>query len=455
MCLMAKQDNDNIVSIENVNIVDVKNMSVSYNRTILIKNELIASIGKASDAKIPDKARRLKANNHYVIPGMWDMHAHITDENYINYYSDILLINGVTGVRNMGSKSSFKTIRRLRDEHFPHGPHRPRIFASGPPLDGLLPDGSQIRGHVVVSNENDASLIVDKMIDDGFDFIKIYSFMDRRSYFAVARRANYRKIPFAGHVPATITAEEASDAGQKCFEHLLGVIESCSHKSRKIKPMLRLVDYAINADEVVNAYDEESARALFARFARNGTWQCPTLIALRPLEEIDDSFFSNDPNSEYLPAPLREAMKPHGKSLKFGFMSERQHNKGVLIFSKFMNMVKTMHESKVKILAGTDTSIYSVPGFNLHDELELLVRAGLPPSAALQAATLNPAEYFGILDKCGTVEPEKWADLVLLSENPLNDIKNTRKIFAVFIRGNLLDQEYIKKAKIKILGGNY
>lgn len=102
-----------------------------------------------------------------------------------------------------------------------------------------------------------------------------------------------------------------------------------------------------------------------------------------------------------------------------------------------------MHRAGVKFLAGTDTCVYSVPGFNLHDELELLVRAGLPPAVALQAATRNAAEFFGELSESGTVEPGKRADLVLLEGDPLLKIGNTRKIAAVVCRGRLLEKSQL------------
>jgi hypothetical protein len=194
----------------------------------------------------------------------------------------------------------------------------------------------------------------------------------------------------------------------------------------------------------VNALESFSAKKeadLFARFTRNGTWQCPTLTVLRSAAYRDDSAFTNDGRVRFIPRQVlqrwrQRIVNPSGESYA--------HAKR--LFEKALEIVRDMRRAGVLLLAGTDTgNPYCFPGFSLHDELVLLVKAGLTPGESLRAATINPAKFLGLDQKLGTIEQGKLADLVLLQANPLEDIRNTQSIDAVIVNGQYYDRKALDK----------
>ena len=183
------------------------------------------------------------------------------------------------------------------------------------------------------------------------------------------------------------------------------------------------------------SYNEEKASVLFARFVKNGTWQCPTLTALRAATRTTDAGFKDDQRLKYVP---KAAQASWSSALFIGMPPATQAALKTL-FEGCIRIVGRMHRAGVGIIAGTDTlNPYCFPGFSLHDELSLLVEAGLSPMAALQASTREAARFMGQLDERGTIEAGKVADLVLLDRDPLADIHNTRSIRAVVLGGKVM-----------------
>src|SRR5262249_47958153 len=190
--------------------------------------------------------------------------------------------------------------------------------------------------------------------------------------------------------------------------------------------------------EMLDTYDERRCEQLLRRFVRNQNWQVPTLALFFADRSI------TDPRSKYLPSEVRAQWQqqlakssnpsPQQKELK----QKHQHER--------LNIVDLMKRTGVPMLAGTDVgNPFVYPGFSLHDELALFVRAGLTPAEALKTATYNPAKLMGMLDRLGTVEKGKLADLVLLDANPLDDIANTQRIRAVLVNGKYLDRAALDK----------
>lgn len=335
--------------------------------------------------------------------------------------------------------------RRSLALHLPRQPHR-----RWP--NPVWPDS------LVVADEVQAWEVVDRQQQRGADFIKVYSRLSREAYFAIADEAKKRGIAFEGHVPESVTAAEASDAGQKSIEHLTRVAEACSREEATIDTELRQQEALFRASDAtlsqkmqsgrgiiglnlraIGTYDDATAQALFARFVKNGTWHCPTLTLLRA--QIDDPFPGDDPRLKYLSESVRAKWDAgYYKNLPPPAQAALI-NLSKVQFGESMKIVGAMHRAGVSILAGTDTmNPQCFPGFGLHDELALLVEAGLSPMDALQAATRNPAQFMGQLDRRGTIEAGKIADLVLLDKDPLADIHNTRTIQAVVLNGKLFSR---------------
>jgi imidazolonepropionase-like amidohydrolase len=244
-------------------------------------------------------------------------------------------------------------------------------------------------------------------------------------------------------VPDVIRAAEASDAGQKSIEHLTGVFEGCSTAAREDEFLKGKKGPKLFLD----AYDSGRCAALIARFARNRTWQVPTLVWERGQWLIDDIDFSHDPLLKYAPASWQHKSWPNFiKSILAELDTDPVAARRQFV-QKELEVVGAMHRAGVPLLAGTDTAaaVNVLPGFSLHQELEYFVQAGLSPMEALQTATRNPAVYFGWQKESGTVEKNKIANLVLLDANPLEDIRNTRRIQAVILNGRLLPRAQLNR----------
>jgi imidazolonepropionase-like amidohydrolase len=196
--------------------------------------------------------------------------------------------------------------------------------------------------------------------------------------------------------------------------------------------------------ELLQSYSDEQADALIAKFLRNQTWQVPTLILLRndayPTPENDPS---RDPRRKYIPLQVLANWEKGTKDRDKGATAEEFALRSRLMQASLRSVGK-MNAAGVPMMAGTDTTApYVFPGSSLHEELALLVQAGLTPMQALQAATKRPAEFLGKLKTQGTIQRGQIADLLLLDANPLEDIHNTEKIRAVVLRGKLLDRNFL------------
>ncbi len=404
-------------ALTGVTIIDTNDGSTSPGMTVRVRDGRIERI--ATDMKLPDGVEVIDAKGKFLIPGLWDMHIHWYTESYL----PLFVANGVTGVRQMfGGALHQDWKERMKDGEL----LGPRHVVASRIVDGPEPVWP---GSIAVGDPEEGRKAVNTAIKEGADFVKVYSLLSRDAYFAIADEAGKREIPFAGHVPRSVSAAEASDAGQRSIEHLTGVLTACSSEEQEIREEIAKADGWQNQTErLLRTYNEGKAASLFARFAENGTWHCPTLTILHNVAFMPDPAIVDDSNLKYMPPFVRSMWDPDRVPR---WMSPEA-------FAKSLEIVGDMHDAGVGILAGTDVlNPYCFPGFSLHGELELLVRAGLTPLEALQAATLNPAEYLDIRDRFGTVEEGHVADLVLLEANPLESIGNTRRIAAVVLDGRL------------------
>jgi imidazolonepropionase-like amidohydrolase len=449
------------VVFRHVTLIDMTNEQPKPNMTVIVSGNRIAGIGK--NIKVPKNAQIIDASGKFLIPGLWDMHVHTLRKGRPPIFFPLFIANGVTSVRDMGSSlEELDQLKELRQNIANGTIIGPRIAASaGPLLDGpnaFWPGSWSVR----VSNETDARQAVDLLKQHGADFIKTYNNIPREAYFAIIDEAKKQGLPVAGHVPLTISALEASNAGQKTMEHLGsvygGILLACSSRETEIRKAIVYAieqpnstapsQFAVQRAELpllLNSYSEEKAKILFSRFVQNGTWQVPTLAVLRAFAYIDDPVFTNDERVKYLPLSMRSDWKPQDNPI-FRERTATDIANGKRLFNKQLQLVGEMNRAGVPIMAGSDTiNPYVFPGFSLQDELGLLVQAGLTPLETLQAATINPAKFLGKEKELGTIEKDKLADLILLEANPLEDISNTRKINAVIFNGRLLDRKTLDK----------
>jgi len=367
------------------------------------------------------------------------MHVHWYDEPSL----PLFIVNGVTGVRIMCGFPLHLHWRKAISEGTLLGP---RMVLAGPIVDGPAPFWPDA---IRASNDAEGRSAVRTIKRQGYDCVKVYDFLPRSAYFGVADEARKLGLPLVGHVPFAVSAVEAADAGQYSIEHLSGVSLACSSREAVLRRELAAVPdkeapgvtgvFLRLEVQAEDSYDETRAAALFEGFVKNGTWHVPTLTVKQSHAMLSDKITtSSSSRLPYLPSSLKDRWDNRRASTFRNLRAEDYANFKHL-FRRHLELVSAMHRAGVRFLAGTDTgALDCYPGFSLHDELALLVRAGLTPMEALQAATRNPAQYLHRLEDLGTVEQGKIADLVLLDANPLDDIRNTTKIHAVVVNGRLL-----------------
>jgi imidazolonepropionase-like amidohydrolase len=448
-CAPPRKD---VLAITHVTVIDITGAPPRADQTVIVEKQRIAALGPSDSTEIPRGARIVDAHGKFLIPGLVDMHIHLTaagePDGSRKFIMPLLLANGITSVRDMGGY--VESIFPLRKEIAEGKRLGPQIITPGPYLDGNPPS---FQPSLVVTNSVEADEDVQQLIARGVDFIKVQSILSRDAYFAIAQDAQREHIVFVGHVPDRVTAAEAADAGQHSIEHLTNVLRGCSRD----EPKLMREQFYITAKKqsraqsgarvsrwlqrLLDEYSPEKAAALFAKFKEKDVWQTPTLILLK-----NDAFptlenrATSDQRAEFIPNGILTTWEK-SRSEQMKGMSAQDSELHAQLLQKSMRLVAEMQKAGIKILAGTDSPApYVFPGSSLHDELQLLVESGLTPLEALQAATSRPAEFLNITKDSGTVEAGKFADLLLLDANPLGDIRNTQKIHAVILRGKFLDR---------------
>ena len=425
------------IAITHVTVIDTTGGPVQPDMTVVITGDRIADVGKSGKVSVPKDARVVDATGKFLIPGLWDMHVHW----YAAPYLPLFTANGVTGVRVMWGSPLHHQWRAEIEKGSLVGP---RLVIASSIIDGPKPIWP---GSTGVGTTDEGREAVRKAKRDGADFIKVYSLLPRDVFFAIADEAHRTGLPVDGHVPQSVTVTEASGAGMRCIEHLAGVLTECSSKEAELrKPNPAIVDFSSEEGraarrranrEAVETYDAKKAETFFARLVRDDTWQCPTLTVLRNIAHLDDPKITNDPRLRYMPESMRKMWDP-ANDFRFKARTAEDFEIGRLAYKKQLEVVGAMRKAGVGILAGTDVlNPYCFPGFSLHDELELLVGAGLTPMEALQAATWNPARFLGREKELGSVAKGKLADLVLLEASPLESIGNTKRIAAVVSAGRV------------------
>ena len=448
-CTNTGSDNtDNDIVISNVTIIDAKQGPVK-NVTVVVRGDKIISVSSdATPESTTTTANIIDGTGKYLIPGLWDMHVHLTyDDRFTDLMPQSFLSWGVTSVRDTGGmmQDMLPVIARMRAIDTVS----PRVYFAGPLLDGqhVVYDGN---ARPLIGTQNSdveqARENVRRLKNSGADFIKIYELVNPEVFLAMVDEADKLSMPIASHVPLHLLASTVGNQVGS-MEHLRNIELDCASNAEALLVTrqekltaeniesghaLRSSLHQLQRLDAVAALDEERCAMVLANLTQ--TIQVPTLrlnaIALAPpYEQID----WNDAISAMLPEVQKDWNKPNE-------FIPKEYAKRDLRFAQYsLSMVKRMLDAGVPIGAGTDTPIaLAIPGYSLHRELEMLVRAGLTPLQAIEAATVRPAQFLGIEDQMGTIEVGKRADLVLLSQNPLDDIRNTRRIDRVISKGKVI-----------------
>lgn len=423
------------IAIVDVTVVDPEQVHTSMPRTVLVEDRRIVAVVEPRKAVIPEHALRVDGRGRYLMPGLVDLHVHLFNLASKRPPNDwtfpLFVANGVTAVREMSTNADgVKQARRWNDARSRGEIVAPRIIAAGIAVGGASPQA--------------AIDAVDAAADAGADFIKVFSELPQAQWQAVLAEARRRGLPVAGHVPAQVALQATAAAGQHDNEHLMQAVEACSSKESALiagraagGEALSTAQLDADTRQAAQHFDAKRCRAVAAAVAAAGQVQIPTLVLPHTEAEGSAAALANDPRWIYLRADERLRWQRAQATLTaddHALFRER--------WSALRRIAAIFHRADVVMLAGTDTPMPGVyPGYSLHDELELLVAAGLSPREALRAATSLSAHLPGVDTNSGAIAAGRRADLVLLDADPTRDIRNTRLIRAVVLDGRLLTRE--------------
>jgi len=423
---LARQDE--ICAITHVTVIDPGSDAVPHrDMTILVRGTRIAAVGLTGAVTIPVNAVVHDASGRFIVPGFWDAHVHLSQVGPAAF--PLFVANGITSVRDMGS--DFTEVSRWKADRAAGG-LIPRIITPGPKLDGgsfvqrILNWHNQERR--IVTSPPEARQAVDSLKAEGVDFIKVHNGLSPPLYDAIVAECRKDRLPFAGHLPVAGPLAAAA-AGQRTIEHGRGML-LCSDATWT----------NIHADPKLQKDAEYCAPLsvqpeLFPALRHAGTWFTPTLVSWRGHAMVGDAALSHWIAALNGSASVWPALRRHWDDMAGPTPTAFERR----LQRQFDALAAGAARAGVPLLAGTDLGDpYVIPGFALHDELELMVEAGVTPLAALRSATIEPARAFELAYDLGTIEPGKAADLVLLEEDPLVDIRNTRRVSVVVLNGHWL-----------------
>ena len=397
--------------------------------TIVINGDRIVSVGPSASTSIPHGTGVRDASGRFVMPGLWDAHVHLSQvgPNAL----PLFVSNGVTSVRDMGS--DFEQILRWKAERAAGSPI-PRILAPGPKLyGGSLIERVGVRftkwKHEirVVTSADDARRAVDELKTLGVDFIKVHNHLTPDLYDAIAAESHKVNLEFAGHLPVAGPLAAAA-AGQRTIEHGRGMLLCSPELWARIRS-------EAPADAQYCAPLEIQAR-LFPALIEAGIWLTPTLTSWRGNAMVGDPGLAA--RIEVLPgsSTIWPALRNHWDDMAESIPTHLE----LELLAQFADLAAAASRAGVPLLAGTDLGDpYVIPGFSLHDELALMVKAGVTTLRALQSATSEPARAFGLTATVGAIKAGQAADLLVLDADPLVDIDNTRRIHAVVLNGRWIN----------------
>lgn len=404
-----------VTAFVDVHVVPMDSERVIENQTVLVEGERIVTIGPVAEVAVPESARVIEGEGRYLMPGLAEMHGHIPPPSQSREAIEETLFlyaaNGITTVRGM---LGYPGQLFLKERANTGAMWSPTLYLAGPSFNGST-----------VSSPEQARARVEEQVEAGWDLLKIHPGLSVAQYDAMADRANELGITFGGHVPAAVGLDHALDKGQETFDHVDGYVEALGggQESINIMELNRLVQKTI----------------------QKGAWVVPTmalwetLFVTTPLEELQ-SYDELKFVSGALVDSWSNQYRSRLNSTQFAAPGNFQ------VIEARMQVLTALSDAGARILMGTDApQQFSVPGFSLHRELLVMADADMTPYEIMVTGTRNVGEYFAHKDTFGLVAEGHRADLLLVEENPLEDVAHIADHAGVMIRGRWLSPDAIQE----------
>lgn len=398
------------IAVVGATVVPMDREGSLQGRTVLVRGDKILAVAPAGQVDV-GAATVVDGKGKFLVPGLADMHVHMTEESDLRLF----LLNGVTTVRDLfGSPRNLK----WREAVARGAMEGPTLILAGPIFDGDPPTWP---GSAVVTTPEAARREVQAQKKAGYDWIKVYNGLAADVYQAILEEAKAQHLPVGGHVPKAVGIDAVLTSGQRSIEHLDGYVPFFSEP---------------HADD-----------AIVAATAKLPVWNCPTLIVTDNFARMDEpESLAKTKGLDMVSANVRTTWDPKNdfrlKTFTPEMFAEARKRNTIR-----RGLVRKLSRSGARIVLGTDTgNPYVVPGFAVHEELKLLVAAGLTPGQALRAATMTASELQDAPGSFGAIAAGARADLLLVDRDPLADVTALADPPVVIARGRLYRREQLLAA---------
>ncbi|MGI9542874.1 MAG: amidohydrolase family protein [Cyclobacteriaceae bacterium] len=421
-----------IAAFTHAKVITMQNNNVLDDQTVLVKDGKIEAIANFGSIEIPEGAEIIEANGQYLMPGLAEMHAHIPtpSQGEVEETLFLYLAGGVTTIRGMlGDPFHLKLREQVKNGEV----LGPRIYTSGPSLNGnSTPDVES------------AQTMVREQKAAGYDFLKIHPGLTLEVFDAMVETAKEEGINFSGHVSRQVGIRHALASGYASVDHLDQYIEGMVPEDTGVDPG----ENGFFGFNFTDLADSSLMSGLILETKQAGVWQVPTqCLAERWAGLIPAAQLAQEPEMKYMKKSVIQGWTDRGTDMQ----ADRDPGQVQRYIDIRRKLIKAMQDGGVGLLLGSDApQVFNVPGFSAQHELEMYVDAGLTNYQALVTGTTNPAAFFKVEGEYGVIAPGASADLILLKDNPLEDITNLRAKEGVMIKGEWLSKERIAEELAKI-----
>jgi len=444
--------------LTDVALVDVETGTLTYGQSVLIRDGVIAEMG--TYIAPADEMKVIDGSGGFLIPGLWDSHVHVfSSASEPDTVFPLYLINGVTGIRDMGALWPISAQKELQARIEAGEVLGPRLILFGAWVDASPGSWPSM---FLADTPEEARAVVDQIASEGWAAVKSYSMLDEPTYLVLAEAAAAAGLPLVGHIPERVALGTAIEAGQDGMEHFGRVTMACATGEAHMLDDLRRVMaegadqagiFAVMAGQnriMLVTWDQSLCDRVLTQIAEAGMHVSPTLVVA--------NFYTGNwpapdaPQMRMLPPEVRAAWRR--PDFRLEAMTDEVRDLADASIALDHRTFLMAHRAGVPILASSDASFanpYLFHGFSLLDELDLYVAIGLTPREALFAATVAPPRFFGLADQDGTIAPGLRADLVLLDANPLEDLATLRRPEAVIVGGRVLDRQALDAMEADLL----